>query len=98
MDFGVLIRQLQNGVGGLRFRTGSAGVTFTASTDSAVTTVTHGLDSAPSGVWVTVDAVGSGQKAYGVVGNLDSDSFDVVGISPAAFSGTLGFYWLAIWG
>lgn len=77
----------------LRKGTGSA--TWTAAQVSGAVTVSHGLGRTPTLVLVTFAAVGSGQHAFAEYGNVGASSFDVVGWSPAAFSASLGFSWLA---
>lgn len=84
----VATRKIQN--------SGSTTLTWTASTDSAVVTVPHRLGAVPGSIVATIAAIGSGQVAYPITGNADRDSFDLQGISRAAFSGTLGVYWKAI--
>jgi autotransporter-associated beta strand protein len=93
----VLIRQLQGALDGKAVKCGSGTLTFPGgSTFTSETTVSHGLEAAPSAVLVT----GTLGATMVSVNGVDADSFDVLGCTidgstpAAATSGT--FYWLAI--
>lgn len=71
---------------------GTSTVTFTASTVSATTNVTHGLGVAPISVQLTSEALGIGL----VVSAKGSTTFTAQGWTPTATSGTITFDWVAI--
>jgi len=78
---------------GLRF--GADTVTFTASVNSAVKTVTHGLGRTP----ITVVATASGSLGWNVlrVFNFTATTFDVQGHdTDAARTGSDAIYWVAV--
>lgn len=95
---GSLIRQLQGALGGKTIKVGTDTVTFTAATNSAAKTVTHGLGTTP----VAITAFGIGDTGvlgifYDCINTPGSTSFDIVGYRPAgAISGTKTFTWIAI--
>lgn len=74
---------------------GGNSATWVAAVASGVVTITHGLGSAPTAVVVTFSTIGSGVHAWGEVGNVGATTFQVQGVSPAAITATLGFYWVA---
>lgn len=97
MDFGVLIRQLQQALGGKYFRSGPVTFTFVASTVSGTQTVDHGLEKVPSSVSVqqwTKSGVASGD-CYVVDGSLNATSFQVVSVASASISTSITTTWFA---
>lgn len=81
---------------GYDVKAGTDTVTFTAATNSAVKTISHGLGRTPLAVAVTGhEAPGSGGKWYDTSG-WDTDSFDVIGWFGSAISGTFTFTWVAV--
>jgi hypothetical protein len=91
---GPLIRQLQGAVGGRSFRDGQNTVTFTAASNSAAKTVTHGLGRIPTQVQAN-GLSGANGVFYEVIA-ITSTTFDVIGWHPAgAISATYGFGWFA---
>lgn len=97
MDYSVLIRQLQNGVGGLRLRAGVESIGTTASVFGSAT-VTHGLDDTP--LVVVATAAGTTGVVNVTVSNFTASSFDahVRYTDDVARTTSQDVYWLAIWG
>jgi hypothetical protein len=94
---GSLIRQLQGALGGRSFTFGTATLTFTASTNSAGITVTHGLGKTPIGVLAT----GQMAPAFGniVTPNptaIGATTFGLSGEVKTAFTGSIPVFWMAV--
>jgi hypothetical protein len=80
---------------GTRVVRGGTTATWAAAVASGVVTVTHGLGATPTAVVATFNAIGSGVHAWAEVGTVTSTTFQVQGVSNAAITATLGFYWVA---
>lgn len=94
--FGQLIRQLQGAVGGKSFRSGTAVLSFTASTNSAVVGVQHDLGAVPR----VVVASSFGAPAFGKIPNCDTFSvtdsaFSLTGELKVAHTGDITVAWIA---
>lgn len=80
---------------GLKY--GTAALTFTASTNSATTAVTHGLGTTPTAVVATsLMAPGFGNIPNCNAYNFGATSFDLNGELTAAYTGSISVSWVAI--
>jgi len=71
---------------------GTASVTFSASTSSAIATITHGLGATPA----LVIATPAGSNMWLSYSNLTGTTFDIQGFRDTLTTGTPPFGWIAI--
>lgn len=89
-----LVPDFAGKVVGVRF--GIVTLSFTASTDSAAATVTHGLDHTPSLVLVGNTVIFGTRIVVAYAEAPGPSTFRVFGKADAAFTGTSLHYWLVI--
>lgn len=92
-----LVRQLQTALAGRTIRSGTATLTFSASTNSTGTVVTHGLGKVPTEVVATsLSAPAFGRIPNCTTTTYTDTTFTLNGEVKTAFSGTADVCWIAV--